>query len=426
MLRFLILFLFSTALYSQVLPPVKYPFYKNVFVDFEKAHYTITIDLDQDVVTTESTIELVQNEKGHIVFDLKKPCLKVEIDGVKARTKTFLIPSSFGFAKTILKKTDAGRHTLKVTTRLKKGIDFKNEFELGFWIRDLIGRKFLEQYLPTSFEYDQYKATMNINIIGSKSNIVKDYTLMANGDVTKTGRNYFIDFPEFYTASSFFIHIFETGKYIMKSEKFTRLDGKTIDLITYSDNQEFTQNLFEGTLKSVKELEAIYGTWPHDYLIVFGDDVKGGMEHAGATQTSLRSLDHELHHSYFSKSVIPRNGNAGWMDEAIVTWRDDEYPLVEKMSYKKHNLACHSVHRRSTDWDSYEKGGEFIAHLAYLFSLKGIDFNTVLRDYYQTYKYQIVETSTFQSFIEKSYGESLAAKFNQYVYKKKRCRSSKN
>src|SRR5690606_14062809 len=175
MFKYLFLFLIMGSAFAQVLPPIKYPFYKNVFVDFKSAHYTINIDLERDIVTTESVIELYQSEKGHIIFDLRKPCLKVEVDGEMTRAKTFLIPSSFGLAKTILKKTAAGTHTLKITTRLKRGVDFKDGFELGFWIRDLIGRKFLEQFLPTSFEYDQYKAHMDINIIHGKSKIIKDY-----------------------------------------------------------------------------------------------------------------------------------------------------------------------------------------------------------------------------------------------------------
>ena len=150
-------------------------------------------------------------------------------------------------------------------------------------------------------------------------------------------------------------------------------------------------------------------------MIIFGDEVSGGMEHAGATQTSLGSLDHEIHHSYFSKSVIPENGNSGWMDEAIVVWRQRGFKISKKPNYKRHNLACHSRFRRSTDLQSYDAGSSFIGYLAYLFKEKGIDFKTVLRNYYAEYEYKVVNTKTFREFLEKSYGESLLGEFRQYV-----------
>ena len=406
-----LIFAVSSA-FAQALPNINGIFRDKVFVDFKTVNYTIKVDLQNKRVTTATKIELEQHHPGHIIFDLKKPCLKLKVDGKNTSARTFKVPWSFGIAKNVSLKTQPGPHTIEIETRLKKGVSFDDGLDMGFWIRDLIGRKFLEQYLPTNFEYDQYKAKLNIVFVNGDH---FPYELMANGVVNKTKDGYVVDFPSFYTASSFFIHLFKRDNYIIDYDVFTRADGKTIDFITYSRDKEFTRKLKERTIKSLKELEDYYGPWPHDYLIIFGDQDSGGMEHAGATQTSLGSLDHELHHSYIGKAVIPRNGNAGWMDEAIVSWRDRDYPRNETMRDRRENLACHSVHRRATDWDSYDKGSMFIGHLAYLFEQKNIDFDEVLKSYFQTFKYKIVETKDFRLFLESIYGESLKAKFKRHT-----------
>lgn len=403
---------FSVVAQATMLPSVNGLFKKKVFVDFETVVYNINIDLINNTVHTDSTIVFNQDKAGHVIFDLKRPCFKVLLDGKKVKALPLLIPGPMTLAKSISRKSKAGKHTLRIESRLKRGVNFNNGVELGFWMRDLFGRKFLEQYLPANFEFDQYKAKLNINFL---SGDVNQHVLMANGDITIKNQGYSVDFPAFYNASSFFIHLFKKNSYVMDKSTFTRLDGKKIDFVVYSKDEELTNSLKERATSSLHDFEELYGRWPHDYLIIFGDQDSGGMEHAGATQTSLGSLDHELHHSYFSKSVIPENGNAGWMDEAIVTWRDRDYPLVKTPSFRRHNLACHSVHRRSTDWDSYKKGGNFIGHLAYLFSEKGMDFKSILRNYFQAYKYKIVNTKTFRLFLEKSYGESLLQKFKRYT-----------
>jgi hypothetical protein len=423
LLKMLTLMMTYLAIYTSAhattleLPSVSGIFKKHVFVDFKTVQYDLNVDLKKKTIRTFTTINFTQNKAGHVVFDLKKLCIKALIDGRKTRVRPFLIPRAMTLAKSVSRLTSVGDHTLEIETRLKKGVNFKNGLDMGLWMRDLYGRKFLEQYLPTNFEYDQYKTIMNINFVsGDHSNI----TLMANGKIDKKDNGYHIEFPEFYTASSYFIHLFEKTNFIINRSKYRRLDGKEVDYIVYSKNEKFTQDLIIKSKKSLFELEQLYGPWPHDHIIIFGDQSSGGMEHAGATQTSLGSLDHELHHSYFSRAVLPLNGNAGWMDEAIVTWRDRGSPLFERTNFKKHNLACHSVHRRSTDWDSYKKGGNFIGHLAYLFSQKGLEFKDVLKEYFQTYKYQVVTTKVFREFLEGKYGSSLLTKFQRYVCNNKR------
>lgn len=416
-LLFAALLTFKAMASTEPLPPIG----NKIFVDFKEANYEINIDFKTKKVTTASTIDLYQDQDGHIVFDLKKPLLKVEVDGMPSKADSFIISSSLGIAKKVKRFTTKGFHTLKVVTELKNGINFKNGFELGFFMRDLYGRKFLEQYLPTNFEYDQYKAKIKFNFLNISQDEFRNYVLMTNGEQKTNGTSIEVSYPEFYTASSFFIHLFKKDKYIIVKDIYTTLDGRNIDFYTYSREEDLTKSLHEKAVTTLRNLEDLFGEWPHDYLVIFGDQKSGGMEHAGATQTSLGSLSHELMHSYFSKSVIPSNGNAGWMDEAIVTWVDHGSLLEKDIKGLKVNLACHSVYKRATDWRSYKKGSRVISHIAYLFHEQGISFHDVLKYYHSTYKHTVVTTKHFQHFIESQLGQSLDAIFNKYVYGKKGC-----
>ena len=78
------------------------------------------------------------------------------------------------------------------------------------------------------------------------------------------------------------------------------------------------------------------------------------MEYPGATATSLRSLGHEMFHSYFAKGVIPADGNSGWMDEGLASWRDKGYQTLTHPGYDMFNLGAHSPYKRNTDKNSYK------------------------------------------------------------------------
>ncbi len=80
---------------------------------------------------------------------------------------------------------------------------------------DLSDRRYLEQYLPTNFEYDQYAMEIKVNITNSSS----AHEVFTNGDVLQTDKNSFvIKFPDYFTASSLFFHL--TQKDEFKKEEF--------------------------------------------------------------------------------------------------------------------------------------------------------------------------------------------------------------
>lgn len=187
-----------------------------------------------------------------------------------------------------------------------------------------------------------------------------------------------------------------------------------MDIYTNYNIQEFV----ESTKIILQELEEDYGPFPHNQVIIYGNAPSGGMEHSGATATSLKALGHELFHCYHARALMPANGNAGWMDEAIARWRDNKYPLLEKLNFSSTELGGHSLWSRKTDRMAYTEGSAFLSWIAFRMDEKGLSFKSFLRDYFQKYKYTSVTTQLFQKEIISASGLELDADFDRYIYGK--------
>ena len=242
--------------------------------------------------------------------------------------------------------------------------------------------------------------------------------LKANGKVTEIGNNSFkVSYPKFYSASSVYFHLFRDNSFVNNALFYLRsIDGRMIPVDIYTS---FDVKPFVDTATAVfHELEADYGPWPHQQLVVYGNAPSGGMEYSGATITSLKALGHEMMHSYHARGLMPANGNAGWMDEAMARWRDNSYPLVETLSYTSTRLAGRSPFTRMTDRMAYTEGSAFLGWIGHRMNAKGLSMKAFLRDYFQKYKFTTVTTPMFQKELSNAAGEDLSAEFNQYIYGK--------
>jgi hypothetical protein len=95
------------------------------------------------------------------------------------------------------------------------------------------------------------------------------------------------------------------------------------------------------------------------------------MEYHGATITNLDALAHEITHSYFGRGIMPAHGDAGWIDEAIASWRDDGYQRLSAPGYRSAKMAGRSPFIRSTPMSAYTQGARLMAHLDYLLESSG-------------------------------------------------------
>lgn len=387
---------------------------KAVFIDILNADYFVDYNTKKRKAYAESTLTFKNNDTGFPIFDLIPSISEISLDGEIVHQRLISLPDGQGSARVVLKEVSPGTHTLK----MKHLIDHKTSFrwprrgvKSGFFIRDLKARKFLEQYLPTNLEFDQYP--MNIETVVTRTN--RTHKLVANGKIEEMGKNHFkVTYPEFYTASSVYFHIFPKGKYKWKTGSYTSIDGREIAITIYAQPLSSPTKFYREAHRMFKELENDYGPWPYDSLLVFATGIRGGMEWPAATTTAFTSLDHEMLHSYFAKGVFPVNGNSGWMDEAIASWRDYGYQRLERPLFDSINLGNHSPYKRNTDSRSYEIGRSFLAFLDYKFQNIG-GLKPVLKEFFNRRKFTPVSTKNMIEEFEDITGLSLQADFDYYV-----------
>lgn len=387
-----------------------------VFVDFKTAQYDVMYNVQVKKTSVRSKILFVQDKIGRPVFDLIPEIQNAMIDGRPVSIIETTAPNG-----SILRLVDAelapGQHTLQVENNFTENVRynvFLKKVSSAFWIRDLKSRKFLEQYLPSNFEFDQYQMTMNVNFIGVKKAQQDIYT---NGTLTELSANsYKIEFPEYFTVSCPYFHTTPKGQKKRIDFTYKSIDGRDLPVTVYTPWWSKPIKFKLETEKVLKELEADYGPWGHKGFVAYETfPGTGGMEHAGATQTSLAALDHEMLHSYFAKGVMPANGNAGWIDEAIASWRDYGYQRKPLPGFTGSNLGKGSVYKRNTDSRAYALGREFMAYLDYLLQDVG-GLKAFLKGYFAAYKHQVITTEHFKNNLEFFSGLDLSEAFETYIW----------
>ena len=385
---------------------------QNVFVDFKEAKSTITYDLETYTVSAETKIDFYQPTDGHPIFDLIPSINEFTIDGGRADATSKFLPEEVSRAMVVSQTISQGNHQMVIKNNIDRLVSFNSynkSVRSAFWMSDLSDRRYLERYLPTNLEYDQYQNTFEIKI----TNTTKEHIIYANGNIREIGFNHFeITFPEYYTSSSIYFHLVEKGAHPETRFNYTSIDGRTIPVTIYTDSN--IQAFKDDTLRILAELEKDYGPWPHEFAVIYGAGM-GGMEYAGATRTSLRALGHELHHGYFARNMMPSRGNAGWVDEALASWRDNGYPRASVGALQYSKMGGHSIYKRTTDTDAYSKGARLMAYFNYRLEEKG-GLRPFLKKYFAKYKNQAFLTSTFKTELEAHLGQQLDNIFNPYVF----------
>ncbi len=419
-MKFLFLLIFcalSFAGIEQAPPSFQTPDGKAVFVDFTSANYDLTYDNEKDEATAITHINFEVLENGLAIFDSVATPSEVLLDGRKVDHGYTPVPGGVTFVRYINKEVTAGFHTMTIKTPIIHGLAFgKQAVSSGFFIKDLTDRMFLERFVASNYEYDQYQMTFNVKVTGT--NIA--HNVFANGDVVEVEKNHIrITYPDFYTSSSLYFHLVPKSKFWRLRLKYRSINGNVFPITIYSKYRMRNWIFKRQTFKILRELENDYGPWPHKSLVIYGTKLKGGMEYAGATATSLVALGHELQHAYFAKGLQPADGNSGWMDEGIASWRDKGHKTYSSPNYHSFNLGAHNIYTRKTDDNSYEKGRSFFSYMSYKLIKAGKPgLKDFLRQYFEKRKFTTVTTADFISDIEEYSGLDLQEDFDRYIFGK--------
>lgn len=387
-----------------------------VFVDFTEANYTINYDITAKTATARADITLNVVEAGHIIFDSVQDPTSIKLDGTSVTATIQKTPGNETTVRVLDVPAAYGTHKLTIEVPVKELVEFTSTgVRSAFWTSDLEERNFLERYLPASFEYDQVKMTFDIAFTGLKTTQI----IYTNGTVKeKSKTNYSISYPKHFNVSSIFFHTVPQGETNETRATFRSIDGREVPVVVYNKSSSWTgagglERLKAQSLEVFNELEKDYGAWPHAQLIVYNAGM-GGMEYCGATMTSASALGHEMFHSYFARGMMPANGNSGWLDEALASWRDNGYPRATSLSGSS-GMSSHAYYTRITDQAAYSFGARFMSYMDGKLAEKG-GLKPFMRHVIDNRIFAPLFVEEFSKELSQHYGIDVEADFKKYTY----------
>lgn len=392
-----------------------------VFVDFTEAYYKLIYDIPNKQAAVTALIKFNVIEKGYPIFDLIPDATSIKLDGIESQAPTVATPSNETKVRILDRKLSAGSYELEIKVPLKTLVTFTaTGVKNAFWVTDLEDRFYLERYIPTNLEYDRFKMTFDVQFLGLK----ETQHIFANGKITWSGtERAIIEFPEYFTVNSLYFHTTPVGSVDLLNFEYASVNGRSIPVVVYTAAGMGTASKLERfktlTNKVLAELEADFMAFPHDSVTIYDANLSsmglGGMEYAGATVTDISSAAHELFHSYFARGVCPANGNAGWIDESLASWRDGGYRRSATLIGSS-SMASHAPYTRKTDTQAYGFGAKFMAHLDHRFAAKG-GLKPFMNKLLETRLFTPIFTEEFIAEMEKFYGEPVTEIFRERVYR---------
>lgn len=390
-----------------------------VFVDFESASYDITYNITEKRAVVKALMQLQLPEPGHVVFDLINDPTSVKVDGAPVQARAIRTPNNETTVRVLDTALPVGPHTLEIEVPLSTLVSYVDGgVKSAFWVTDLEDRFYLERFIPTNLEYDNIKMDFTVNYVGR----TLPHHVFANGNVTPVSDNQVkIVFPDYFTVNSLYFHTTPTNAVEVINFKFNSIDGRELPVTIYAAPGFEASELGSfktQTLRVLAELEQDYGAFRHNSVTIFNASLAsmglGGMEYAGATVTDLSSLSHELFHSYFARGMTPANGNAGWIDEALASWRDDGYDRLATLQGTS-RMAARPLYTRKTDTAAYSFGARFMAFLNDKFNAKG-GLRPFMNSLLEEKLFVPITTEDFIGAMERFYSEPVQGIFNRYVY----------
>jgi hypothetical protein len=387
---------------------------KWVPADFKTMNLKWEFDVSQKQARGTANIRFQTAEQG-IPFFLMTP----EVQSAKLDGQTITIQSTQDPDRaTPLKYVDANLapgtdHTLEIQYEIPSDEVTFDSTGMAFVtaMADITDGNFFESYGPSNFEFDQFKMSLEMNILGGSDS----HQLFTNGSAALAGENQWkVEFPDFYNTSSFFVHLTQTE---MSVRKMT-YQGLTheIPITIYSQDASLTSQAANKVLGLFKELEGTFGPYMHPAFTAYISG-SGGMEHAGATITSLSALGHELTHSWFARGVMPADGRSGWIDEGIANWRDTGYPRGSaSMTRSSTNVGNFSIYSLFTPYNAYADGSAIMGDLDGLFASDFGGLRPVLKDFFAAAKGTLVTSEIFKNYLQFRTGIDLKNLFTKYAY----------
>ena len=398
-----------------------------IFVDFSHATYDLTFDAQQREASVTTNIRFTSIFSGFPAISMNQPVQLTYLNGEEICLNDRETPDKLVTLKVLSKQILPGTHDLTIKSALVNPGPYGDPIEwlceptrlhCIFNMSDLQCRQggYLEAFLPSNYNFDRFRMRFLVTV---KNSTIK-HSPFANGVCTRTSdTNWKVDYPSYFTSSCPWFHFGPSSEYSSIKDEFLSCDGRSIPIVVYARSSEsstpFLRNFATETTKILKQLESDFGPFPHGSVVVYArKDTSIAMEYAGATATHIDALRHELDHSYFARSVVPANGDAGWIDEAIAMWGDSGYPRYD-FEPEPVNMGDRSEYMRITSGNAYTEGRQFLAHLDFVLRHQG-GLKEFLSMYARRKRHQSITSNEFQAMIEDYYGAPLQELFDTFVY----------
>lgn len=382
-------------------------------MNFLSQDLRIVFDPATSEVTGTTTIRFSLKKPGRPYFELKATPSNVEVNSGATTVASVTDPDGQNQSYwSLSKELEPGIiHTVTFNYELPSGRVTFSGGGVRFLtdMTDLSG-KFFEYWGPVGFEEDGFAMNLTLEVPGTTSN----HFLRTNGKITSSSSTKWkINFPDFYSKSSFYVHL--TNQTLPSKKLVIQGMDRDIPVEVYG----VTQSLVDSAVKVLpglfKELEGDYGPYPHDKFLAYLNDRSGGMEYVAATITSVASIDHELLHSWFARSVIPADGRSGWIDEAMASWRDYGYSTAKStLGRSPTNMADYSPYRKTTPSNSYVDGRALFAELDLELAQSG-GLKNVMKAFFERYKNKVMTNEEFWYFLETYTSKDLSAFNKRYA-----------
>ncbi len=384
-------------------------------IDFQSVGLQLTFDLASQAGIGRCEIEFKAGATGYPLMDLVPSVRRVSLNGTDLGANgltTVSAPDGTTKMRMLQASVNAGStNKLEIEYTIPSGdVDYGSDGIRMVWAMSDVGadRNFLEKYACANLEFDRFPMNLRVEIVGNP----KNHQVFTNGSLEFIRNGLWrVEFPDYFTSSSHYFHI--------SHRDFSLAEGtyqgiqKVIPVAVYGSGVSVDNGL-QKAKRVMAELEAAYGPYAHDSMTIYLTSSGGGMEHVGATITSLGALDHEITHSWFARGVMPSDGNSGWIDEAIASWRDNGYPRgTASLSGSSSNLASFSAYRRSTPPAAYTAGALLVSRFDSLFSG---GMKSTLREVFSRAQRTAITTSGFRQILESITGTNVESYFQRYVY----------
>lgn len=374
-----------------------------VFVDITKSTYNLEVSNDPKQIIVTAIVDFKTLKPGYPLFDLLPNVDQVTINQQYSELAETPLPCQSSTMRYVKQSIPPGNHQMVLKYVLKypftdasgKPIDNGSKDEdIFFKLSDLNDRGYLERYLPTNLNSDQYPFEVNIKFAQDRGDII----VMTNGSVGEDNpEGIKIKFPEKSNASAMMLHFAHKDDLIVKEATFASLQKngeiKPVSLIVYMSKKDYEAELADpnrskmstpddflnATKLSLQKAENLFGPVNGDKFIIKAKPAQnGGMEYAMAAETGLGAIDHEILHSYFGRGIQSRDGNSQWLDEAVAVWLEEfvhgerdisgndknEQLIKAKAPFLiSANLGARSAYHRNSERNAYRYGANFMSYI---------------------------------------------------------------